>query len=152
MKRNNVWLKTAARAHAALTQHRLHVTEQARTAANTAEQRAMAAASDVHELAQGWTARRQRGQVDTSLDQAYADFHRHLAARSALCDEAASQANTTLASVTADLRMAHGTTQVLEEILARRQKEQVVEDTKKELQGLGESWLLARGQYRDHNE
>lgn len=148
MKRHNTWLTTAARAHAAVKQHRLHAAQQARSRAGEAEQRAASAAHEMNELTRGWSASRKRGEMSLSLDQAYVAFHQHLAAHSARCGEAERDAKAQLVQLAADLQRAHGTTQVLQEIIDRRGKEAAAEDAKKEQQGLSESWLLGKHQTR----
>lgn len=143
MTRKKGWLPIAARAHEALAQHQRLLTDQARRDAIDAEQRRAQASSAVATFSADWSARRRQGAIDPALDHAYIAFHRQLAHQEAAAKDVHREAQASLDQATTDLRSVYGTSQVLDELLARREAEQAVAVGKSELQASTESWILA---------
>ena len=153
MTRKKGWLAIAARAHEALAQHHRLLAEQAREDAVNAQTRHSQASSAVATLSTDWSARRHQGVMDPALDRAYIAFHGQLSRQEADADDMHREAQASLDRATTTLRSAHGTSQVLEELLARRDSEHVIAVGKSELQASTESWLLTnQHQQREQSE
>lgn len=151
MTRKKGWLPIAARAHEALAQHHRLLVDQARRDALAAEQHSAQASSALINFFSDWTARRRRGVMDPALDQAYIAFHSQLSHQEAAAQAAHREAQAGLDRAMADLRAVHGTSQMLDDLLARREHEQAVAVGKSELQASTESWLLGN-QYQRGKE
>jgi hypothetical protein len=153
MTRKKGWLPIAARAHEALVQHHRLLADQARRDAVDAEQHRVQASSAVTALSADWSARRRQGVMDPTLDHAYIAFHGQLSRQEAAAENVHREAQASLDRATAALHSAHGTSQVLDELLARREIEQAIAIGKSELQVSTESWLLAnQHQLREQSE
>lgn len=144
MKRQKGWLPMAARAHEILTHHHRRVADEARQDAAAAEQRSQAALQAETSVKADWAARRRHAAMDPALDQAYVAYHRQLAQQATQLDEEHHAAEITLDRATAELRATHGTHQMLDELITRREREHTVAAGKHELQATSETWLLAK--------
>ncbi len=152
MKHRQSWLRQATRAHEALTHHQTHLTQQARKDSEQAQQHALEAHQATADLALSWLALRKGARVDAGIDQAYADFHQHLAQEAARRDHTEVQSKQALASAMADLTQAHGTSKVLNELQQRQARDAATHQRKAELQSQTELWLLGRLASKDATE
>lgn len=142
------WFALAARAHEALVQYHCLLTDQARKDASHAEQRSRTAAQAVAAVSADWVARRQHAGLDPALDLAYAAYHRQLSQQAAGIRDQHRLAEAQVDHATAELKAAHGMSQVLAELLIRREREQAVTAGKQDLQVVTEAWILTRQHQR----
>jgi hypothetical protein len=143
-RRRPGWLVLAARAHEALMQHRCRLAEQARAEARDAEQRNRAAARAVEEVCADWAAARRHAALDPALDLAYGAYHLRVSRQACGARDQHGMAEVQVEHATAALKAAHDMNQVLDELLARREREQTVADRTQELRSVTESWILTR--------